>query len=810
MSRLLLAAAALAGALALAARPAWAQDSTTVSLCARPDSAVITGNNRVSDPTIRATAGIPPRAQLNFLLVQRALRNLFATGQFATVRIDCRIDPLTQRSQVVIAVEERAVLGTVAVTGTEHVSRDAVRDLITARPGAPLDPADIARSVARIDSLYESKGYYLARIEPDTVVQGGRPSLVFHVDEGRRLAISGIQIDGNKALSDKDIVGDMKTKPEGFLWLHRGEFDEDKLALDLGDRIPALYARHGFIDFQVVQDTLVVDREHGKGLLDIKVDEGKRYHVGTFDVVGNRRFPADVIRRYYPFGDQEPTLTERIKGVLGRGGRNGDVFNQEEWDEATQRLVTAYHNEGYIRSEINPVVERTVAPDSTPVVNLRWEIQEGTPAIINKVIIQGNDYTTEACIRDQIFVLPGDVFSQDRLIQSYQNIANLGFFETPLPPPETRVANDQGDVDIVFHVKERRTGNVNFGASVGQGTGVGGFIGLEQPNLLGKCKRVSLQWQFGRLVNDFQLAYTDPSIKQTRISGTVSAYHSRSRFIFQDLGRTTAKGGTLQFGFPVPGTLRTRLFVSYGVESIDNRGGIFSQDSTSVLLDGFRSTVGLTLTHDDRINLPFPTAGTMQTITAEANGGFLGGDEKFQRVTGEARTYLPLGQLGGGRPGSQPVQFVFGFTARAGAVFGDVGPFITRQKFALGGTQFGEMLRGYKEFCITPDGFDPTCRDNNRARVSSFGSAFFSTTTEFGMRVSQSFYTNLFFDAGNLYDRPRDFDPTRLFRGAGIGVALITPLGPLGLDWAYGFDQVDALGRPDPHWEIHFRIGNLF
>ena len=60
--------------------------------------------------------------------------------------------------------------------------------------------------------------------------------------------------------------------------------------------------------------------------------------------------------------------------------------------------------------------------------------------------------------------------------------------------PETRPSGDQGDVDIVFNVKEKRTGNVNFGASMGQGTGIGGFIGLDQPNLLGRCKRAQVQF----------------------------------------------------------------------------------------------------------------------------------------------------------------------------------------------------------------------------------------------------------------------------------------------------------------------------
>ena len=105
-----------------------------------------------------------------------------------------------------------------------------------------------------------------------------------------------------------------------------------------------------------------------------------------------------------------------------------------------------------------------------------------------------------------------------------------------MPPPTTNPANEQGDVNLVFNVKEKRTGNVNFGASVGQGTGVGGFVGFDQPNLFGECKRGSLQWQFGRYISDFNLSYTDPRIRQSNVSGTISLYKQRSRFIIRDIG----------------------------------------------------------------------------------------------------------------------------------------------------------------------------------------------------------------------------------------------------------------------------------
>ena len=122
------------------------------------------------------------------------------------------------------------------------------------------------------------------------------------------------------------------------------------------------------------------------------------------------------------------------------------AFNQTLWEDATNHVRQMYSNEGYIYAQVRPIVDRAMR-DSVHVVNLRWEIDERIPATINRIDIAGNDYTNESCIREQLVILPGDVFNQDRLLRSYQNIQNMGFFESPLPPPDTRPANEQGDVD---------------------------------------------------------------------------------------------------------------------------------------------------------------------------------------------------------------------------------------------------------------------------------------------------------------------------------------------------------------------------
>jgi outer membrane protein insertion porin family len=805
MSRLPLTALALC----LAGSSALAQDAPT-GQCTTPDSIVVRGNERVAEATVRGAAGLAAGAELNYRIIQRALKDLYATTEFEDVQIVC--EPGVGRAVLAIVVKERPLLAEIAVTGVDRLSGKSVRDKIEIPTGKALDPALVSKAVARIDSLYEANAYYLARIRPETTMVGNDMRLTFRIEEGHRLAISGIRVNGNSRLASGEIVGAMKTRPEGFFWWRRGAFDEDNYAGDLGERIPELYAKRGFIDFQIAKDTVIIDRTLGKGLVELTVDEGARYRVGSFEVIGNKLFSSDQISQFYPFAQGGgPSLTQRVTNLVRRRETTPEgVFDQARWEEATQRIKTAYNNEGYIYSSVRPVVERRIAPDSTRFVDLRWEVDEKSPAIINRIEIIGNDYTTESCIRDQLLIVPGDVFNQDRLIRSYYQISNLGLFEAPLPPPDTRTANEQGDVDIIFNVKEKSTGNVNFGASMGQATGVGGFIGLDQPNLFGQCKRGSLQWQFGRYINDFNLSYSDPRIKQSQISGTVSAYRTLARYNIADLGRSLRTGGSVQFGFRLRwGAPFTMLFLSYGGENVKFGTSGLLGETRSEVGDGFRSTVGLTTSHDTRINMPFATGGGMQSFSAQFNGGPLGGSAAFQRYTAETRAYAPIGQLGGKKPGSQPIVFVLGLTTKAGAVFGNTGPFFFSQEFALGGVQFGEQLRGYDEFSIAPTGF-VTGTSTFNAQRQSFGKAYFTTTAEAGMRVNQSLYLNLFYDAGNVYSRARQFDPTRLFRGAGIGVSTITPLGPLGLDYAYGFDALDADGRKAPKWKLHFRLGQLF
>jgi outer membrane protein insertion porin family len=664
----------------------------------------------------------------------------------------------------------------------------------------PVDGAAMEQARAAIDSLYKKEGYYAARVAVREVPQpSGAVRVVFDVDEGSRVAISQVVIDGNKRFSDATVVKQMSSKPEGFWWFQKGEYDEQRVQQDIRDRLPSWYAGRGFVDFQVTGDSLIPDSVSGKAVLALTVDEGAQYQVGRFEVEGNRRFSTDELLTLYPFGPV---------GANGLPSGKGTPFSRAQWESATENLRNLYANNGYIYAQVSPEETRRTGADGKPVVDLRWAVREGQPATVNKIIILGNDVTHERVIREAIIMLPGDLFSRDRLIRSYQNVSNLNFFQQPLPPPDVQPSENGVDVDVVFRVEEKHTGNINFGASLGQGTGVGGFLGLEEPNLFGRGKQGRLRWQFGKNINDFTLSFTDPAIRESRISGTVSLFDSRARFTVGDLGRRRQTGGSLRLGFPFFGSRYTRLYGSYAYQRIRYTEGSEDLRERFRCNNCTRSSLGGSILRDTRIGLPFATGGAYTSAGLEVNGGILGGTGEYRKVDLEGRWYAPLGTMGGGGQLGAGVQFVLGLTAKSGFIFGDAGPFFT-ELYSLGGVQFGVPLRGYDEFAITPNGFDPTA-SSNQASPDAFGKAFATFSVEAGARVSQALYVSTFLDAGNVYREARQWDPTRLFRGAGFGAAVISPLGPIGIDVGYGFDRVDVTGKPNPGWQLHFKLGNFF
>ncbi|HSH75702.1 MAG TPA: outer membrane protein assembly factor BamA, partial [Longimicrobiales bacterium] len=589
------------------------------------------GNQRLQAQSIVGLFGVQPGDEIDYRDVQRGLKALLSSGQFRDVQVRA---PEGTPGLLVVRVEEEARVRRVVITGLEHVSPREVRDTTNLEAGRPLNRQRLldARDFIRSELIDEGIPFasIVERVEP---VEGevNEVDLFIEVEEGQRVTVAQVDFTGNEGLTDEDLRGSMSVRQEGFWWFSSGSFNELDYRGDLEQNVPALYRSRGFLDAQVVSDTVIVDPTTGKARVEVTVDEGRQYLLNSFTVDGNSTFTDEQFESLF--------LTQRggILSSLGFGGSeqsnaSGQVFDAEAFEEARQRAIERYHNQGYLYAQVNPVVTRVDGEEGgAPRVDAAWEIIEGAPALINRVSIVGNDYTHEWVIRNQLTVIPGDVYSQDRLIRSYQSISSLGFFETPMPLPEIE-PTETGDVDITFEVVERQTGSINFGTSVGGGVGLSGFIGYEQPNLFGQAKSGSLRWDFGRFLNSFEVTYSDPALLQSMVSGTISLFNSRDRFFQFATGRRRRIGANVRFGFPWQGSLFTRLFVGYGISRTEYE--LFSDVDDSSLFGrppGVQSQLSLGVTRQTLDHPIFPTVGSRQNVGLEFNGGLLGGDGRFTR-----------------------------------------------------------------------------------------------------------------------------------------------------------------------------------
>ena len=228
---------ALAALLAGAA-PARAQDPGAPAPPPPVDSIAVEGNSRVTTQQVIAASGLVPRQPPTYRDIQRAITMLFRTGQFDDVRIEQRY--VGGRIILAVVVTERPVLANWSVRGVSRLSVGDVRERVKVLEGRPIDRTAVERSRAGIDSLYRREGFYAASVEtvqvPDSAGNGVR--IIFDVHEGSRVALSQVVIDGNEKFDDAEIVGNMSSRPEGFWWFRKGEYDERKVDQDVRERLP--------------------------------------------------------------------------------------------------------------------------------------------------------------------------------------------------------------------------------------------------------------------------------------------------------------------------------------------------------------------------------------------------------------------------------------------------------------------------------------------------------------------------------------------------------------------------------------------
>ncbi len=693
-------------------------------------------------------------------ILNQEIRRIFDLGYFEDVQLQVESTP--QGREITFIVEERPLIRNINISGDDRIRERDIREVLTTRTGSVVNPRIASEDLSRIRALYREKGYYNATVSYEVAeIDERQANLNIIIDEGRRLFIQDISIEGTQEVSERTLRREMALKKRGiFSWLTgRGILREELLDRDVA-AIEAFYADKGYIDARVGHPE--VDYEEDGIYLTFHVQEGERYKIGDVDFRGDLLVSKEELMDITSLDDL---------------GRDNEYFNRSVMHEDTQKLADFYADHGYAFADAD--VDMHV-DEQERIVHVVYNLDKGDRIFIGRVLIEGNVSTRDNVIRREMRLTDGDLFSISDLRRSSQRLHRLDFFEeVDIQPVPTEHENI---MDLVVQVHEKPTGMLSAGAGYSSFDRIF-FTGMvEQRNLFGKGYDLGFRGSFGARIIRFDLSFWNPSFRDSDLGMGTDLYWIDEDFFTFD---KETRGGRLRFAYSLGEY--TRLFWSYRLDqyTINNVDDDAHPDIRELEGENWSSALYAAAVRDTRDRRINPTRGTRNTLSIEYAGGIIQGDDNFIKYIFNTDNYRPL--IG---------DAVFRLRAQAGYIMPNTDEDIPNfELFRLGGIN---TVRGYAARKLAPRFDDGEVKG---------GDKHFFTNLELIHPINRDLGIMgvVFFDAGNVWDIGESMD-LDLFKSVGAGIRWYSPIGPLRVEWGYALDDLEDSDRS----QIEFSVGAEF
>jgi outer membrane protein assembly complex protein YaeT len=645
-----------------------------------------------------------------------------------------------------------------------------------------------------------------------TGVAGAGPAAAQAVDEG--LVVRRLNFTGNKAFDQEVLAAAIATTGSGWFatsplvrWVGLGSkrhLNERELRRDVA-RVRLFYQIHGYLDARV--DTTLIRTERD-AYITFHVTEGRPILVRTFEITG-----LDSV----PKGRQ---LVEDLPLQVSA------PFDRELLLATADTLVSRLQDRGY--PEAGVLLGRREVDRVKRVADVSMEVAPGPPSVIGEIHVEGNRAVDSGFVRSLLATRPGRPFSSLDLAESQRNLYRSELFRYATVALDTAsFVAGSGRVPLTIQVTEgtfyRARAAVGYGTNDCFRTG----IGWTARNALGNGQIFDASAQVSKLgvgsptgvdalKHSLCAALTDDTVGSTRANYNVTTSFRRPVFISpansltlslfaerrsefavylrDDIG--TAVTLTRETVSRVPVSLAYRF--SYGGTEANNVSfcAFFNACTQTDIRQLRQRRIIATLTlgvQRTRVNNPLdPTRGVLLSAEVAHSSILIGSSRltQFTRFVGEVSSYHPFGSL------------VLALHARAGMVFA---PQVTLQggatnfvppehRFYAGGPS---DVRGYNRNELGPlvyviaetDVRGDSIPENKVRTAATGGNTLLVGNAE--LRIPSPVLTQrvrlaAFVDAGSVWERgggPGSGPSIRLTPG--VGVRLVTPLGPARFDVAY-------------------------
>jgi outer membrane protein insertion porin family len=690
--------------------------------------------------------------------IRTDLKAIFAMGYFDDVKV--KIEEGAEGKKIIFQVTEKPLISKVEYSGINELEETEVKEAANVNANTIVNPATINKSSEAIKALYKSKGYYDSKVTPQISYPNKDQAVVrFTIEEGAKIYIKEIAFVGNKSFDSDELTKVIKTSEKGFLsWLtDSGLLKTDQLNQDSA-AIGSFYNNQGFLEVKV-SDPVV--KQEGEWLyITFNVEEGPRYMVGTIDIKGDMIADKQVLRELLSI-------------------QNEKFINRKVLREDVLKITDYYAEHGYAFADVRPNMDKSATGARVDIV---LTIDKGALVYIDRIAITGNTRTRDNVIRREIEVQEGGVFDSKALRASSEALQRLEFFEEVNVHPEPSL--DPTKMTVLVDVKEKNTGQFSVGMGYSSVDSLMFMAEVSENNFLGRGDKVSLSGNISGKSTLFNLSYTDPHLRDSKLSWGADLYNMSREYDDYDKDST---GGALRLGYPV--WEKWKAFGAYSYE--DTTLSNVSPFASSIILQSMdinvTSAVRLALVRDTRDRITLPSKGSQNQVSVKYAGGIFGGDSQFTKVEASSGWFFPL-----------PLTTVFHVKGSAGQIWeNETNKLPVYERFYLGGMN---SIRGFEYGKVSP--IDPLTLERIGGDKMWYGNIeyIFPLMKEAGLNGV------LFFDVGKNMAGDMDWTIEDYSKGTGLELRWISPMGPLRLVWGYNLDPKDD--EDQAVWD--FSIGGGF
>ena len=799
--------------------------------------------------------------------ITKAVKRYWKNGLFSNVAIS--VDSLVGDSVYLhIQLTQRPRISQINYNGVKKGERDDLTEKLGLIKDNQLTPNMMDRAKILAKRYFDDKGYKNAEINILSHDDPSAPDKIIvdvDVQKNDKVKINSINIAGNETLETKKIKGSLfkngvlkKIHEKGSMasWFRSKKFIDSKYK-EAKDNLIAKYAELGYRDAIILEDSVVPHDEKTVDVF-IKVEEGQKYYVRNIEWVGNTLYPTDALNQilrikkgdvynqkllgerttsdddaignlYYNNGyvfyrldpvevnivedsvDLEMRIVEgpqahisRVKitgndrvyeNVVRRELRNkpGDLFSKEALERSYREIASLGHFDA-------ENIDYKVEPDPiNGTVDLRWGLNSksndqvefslgyGQTGVIGKIGLKFSNFCMANLFNKDGLrrgILPqgnGETFSisgqtNGRYYQAYSVSYMNPWFGGKRPNTLNVSAFFSKQTDVSDNYYNSAYYNSYYNSYL-YGYGTNGYNYYENyydPDKFVKIMGISLGW--GK-----RLRWPDDYF-------TLSADLSYTRYMLKDWQYFLIANGNCN---------NISLNMNLSRNSTDNQ--IYPRRGSD-----FSFTVSVTPPYSLFDNKNYESLATnyySSTYKKELQEKYRW--IEYHKWKFKGRTYTALS--------SNNKCFVL----MTRVEFGILGSYNSHKRspfetFFVGGDGMSGYtstyatetigLRGYDNGSLTPNGYS--------------GYAYDRFTVElrypFMLGASTNIYGLVFAEGGNAWNQVKKFNPFDMKRSLGAGVRIFLPMvGLLGIDWAYGFDNVFGK-KTYAGSHFHFILGQEF